>query len=201
MVLIFAESDNSDQGTCGVSQGCAPAATATVSMEKFAAVGGTLGSTEFSGLFMEDGGITRSTIMFEMEPVATDWASGTAIVRLDVTTGNMQVQWTAVYLCQRTAGCGEIAEYGSATGLGIALTTAQVYSQNVTVSAITAATSDILFIVLEFTAQSGMAQTIGITPSQNIDTPINTAGLPDPDVGTWLRRYQGSPTPNTLVRM
>lgn len=197
MTLTFNQGDSSVT-VCGQVQACAAQGLASAVADHLALVGGTLGSVEDAGIGVIDGGVTNSVYMFEMAPAATDWAAGTATLNLNVSTGNMQMDLDAVYFCQRSAACGAIATYGSATGLAVSLTTAQVYSQNVTVSAITAALGDLLYVVVQLQAGGGMNQTVGITPSETIVTPINA---PVVNHREYLRRYAEMRAPYVQLRM
>ncbi len=168
--------EDSTTTTCGAVQACAANSLASVNQEHRATVAATPGSTGDTGLGAIDSGVTAGVVMYECAPNQTDWAAGTAVVRVNVGVGNMQLDIVAIYLCQRSSACGAKATYGSLTSIGQNIGTAQVYSFNVTCSAITALTSDLLYIVVEFAGQAGMSQTCGITPSETIDTPISTGG-------------------------
>ena len=175
MGLNFQQEDGASI-TCGAVQACAVNALALAPFDHRALVGGTAGNVEDTGVGDIDGGQTRAAYMFEMAPVETDWAAGNATIRWELFTENMQLTWAAVYLCQRSSACVAKATYGSATGLGQGMGSVGIFTTTVSCSAITALTTDLLYVVLEFTGNAGMNQTCGIIPSQIIDTPIFAVG-------------------------
>lgn len=105
----------------------------------------------------------------------TIWAAGNYTWRLDVTSGNAAISLEEIYVCRLNQAEVNQETLGSATAIGQALGTAQVYSNSISCSAATSPLeTDRLALIYVFSNSSehGGADAIGITPSQIINTPI-----------------------------
>lgn len=108
--------------------------------------------------------------------IASDstWDAGNWTVRLDLTTGANDATWESCFICRVNSGCTNQAEIGSATGLGISCMTAGVKSTVIAGSVQSPSAGDKVIIVCGFSNSNSMfARTLGITPSQLIDSPFN----------------------------
>lgn len=108
--------------------------------------------------------------------------SGTWTVRVNVTTANMNLTITEVYICRHNSSGVFQEAIGSATGLSISLGTTGVKSQNVTGSAVTLAAGDLAVISISVSNGAMSTQTAAITRDQNIDSPFSAATSPNPNV-------------------
>lgn len=100
------------------------------------------------------------------------WSAGTWTVRLNVTTANMNLTWTDVYICRTSSGCFNSATIGSATGLAKSLGSTGVLSQAVTGAAQTPSAGDKVMIAFVFSNAAMSTQTFNYTPNQLIDSPF-----------------------------
>lgn len=198
MAIILTQTDNTSLS--GFNVGCSGGSTGATTADREATQGGTAGSTEAT--VAPNTAATDACLIFQSasgEPNLTNWDAGDWVVRLDVTTTNSNVDVDSIYICERTSG-GTYNTVTSSTGIARTLGTAQVesFTINRATDYSAAATSTIYIVVLlDHTAAHGNSN-VGITPSQNIDTPIVP---PSPDVGEFLRRYEHRPAPNPLLRM
>ncbi len=112
-------------------------------------------------------------------PGTTGWPGGTYTVRLNVTSGNANLELDAIYICRLNASNISQGTVGSATSLAINLGTPGVVSVNVTGSAQAAAATDTRYFVLGFKSlNTGNPQSITIKLDQRIDTPFGVPYTP-----------------------
>jgi len=106
--------------------------------------------------------------------VETTWADGTLTWRLNVTASNMAATLDAVYVCRFDSSDVSQETLGSSTSIGLGLATNQVESGTVTITAATTpADTDKIAIIFSITnGNTHSAQSLGITPDQTINTPI-----------------------------
>jgi hypothetical protein len=105
-------------------------------------------------------------------PSGTSWNAGTWTWRLNVTTANMNLTLTEVYICRINSSNVSQATIGSATGLGLGLGTTGVQSGTISGSAQTPSSGDYVNIVFVFTNAAMNTQSISVTHNQVIDTPL-----------------------------
>lgn len=118
------------------------------------------------------------TILFQIPVNAgVSWNAGTWTVRFNVTTANMNITVTEIYVCRQTTAGADFT-IGSATGLSISCGATGVKSQAVTGAAQTPSVGDEVYVVIIASNGSMTAQSFSITPNQNIDSPFTE---PDPD--------------------
>lgn len=141
-----------------------------------AEVGGTAGTTEWSE---EINASTSETVGgFTAVPVdAVVLDGGSCTVRLNVTALNMNINWDELHVRRYNSSCTLQETLNSFTSLGISLGSNGVVSTTQTLSAASTHNSgDRLVFELVFTnVDTMMAQSVGITPDQNIDVPWTLA--------------------------
>lgn len=110
------------------------------------------------------------------QPGETSWPSGTAVVRINITTGNSAVTLQTVHLCRVDSTGSNLGTWGSATPAVAA--TSGVKTVNVTVSSIGSTNaSDQIYCVVGILRNTGHStETITITNDQQWDTPFAAAG-------------------------
>lgn len=173
--LIFTMTDTA--AACGEDIMCSGASNLVGQggMDSEAVDGGTAGTTEQTVKHSASVTSVASCFVQMAPPTDTDWDSGDWIIRLDVTTGNSNITWQEAHICHIDGACNSLASLASVTGLGTTLS-AGIYSATATQgSIITPSLNDEIYIVyvFDFGGNHGNEQ-VGITPSQNIDSPIET---------------------------
>jgi hypothetical protein len=128
------------------------------------------------------GSATELALMFQSvpgEPGSTDWATGTATIRVNISTGNNQLNITSCWICRLSSGGSSLGTYGSNTGLSIKCS-AGVKTFTVSCSSLTANTSDELYVVIELTNGNMASQNLTVTVDQTNDFPVvsNTTVTP-----------------------
>ena len=140
---------------------------------KQATSGGSPGTTTPQVTLSGSDGGSRG-IHFESaanEPGQTSWPAGNWVVRLNITTGNTNLQWISTYICRVNSNGINQATVGSLTGQSISLGSGPI-SMTVSGSAQTALVGDRIYIVLGFKNTSALQQSFNYQPNQLIDTPI-----------------------------
>lgn len=155
--------------------------------------GGTLGATPVGALVASNAdlgsvekvftsfpsGASSIFAVFESAPVGREtWQAGSYTVRINVTSpAPVGSLWVETHVCRVNDACGVVSTVGSATGKAIALSGAAGPRQMVvTGSQSTGDAADRIYIVL--TASHPSSTSLGITPDQVIDTPIEDPMLP-----------------------
>lgn len=164
---------------CGVIQACAPVAPAVDGDAILAQIGGTPGVTELAC----DVAALATETCFAAELAISDTDdlnAGTLVMRLNITTAQMNVTWEEVYVCRLNSSCVSQETLGSATGLALDVSAGGVFTVNVTLSAAAAHDpGDVIYIPCVFTNAFDMGtRSVAITPDQNIDTPFTPAAGP-----------------------
>lgn len=155
----------------GGSGFCSPASTNRAT--PVLAVGGGTAGTSTPQIAAQSSESNIIGAQFEIQPSAsTTWNSGTWTVRINITTANMNLTWTAVYICRVNSSCTNQATIGSATGLNISLGTTGVKSTTVSGSAQTPSAGDIVLVLLLISNGAMSLQTANLTANQNIDSPF-----------------------------
>lgn len=96
-----------------------------------------------------------------------------AIINVNFTTGQMDLDWDSVFICRVNSSCVNQETIGSATGLGIT-TNAGLQSTTVGMSAVTFAAGDKCIITLGISnANTMFTRDAGITPDQVLALPFN----------------------------
>jgi hypothetical protein len=171
MSLTYTQTDT--MASFGAIEACtsAPDGIADIPRAWAAIIEGTAGTTELT--VQVNRSDNQAAVMFQTAAIGlTSWASGSYTVRLDVTTANVNMVVTDVSICRvNNAGTSQ-ESIGSLTGQSRVLDTVQVENFTVTGSATTALATDVLYIVIIIDNDSKQDSSIGITPSQNIDTPL-----------------------------
>lgn len=104
-------------------------------------------------------------------PAIAAWAGGTYGVTFDVTSANMNLTLNEIHLCRVDSSCGAIATIGSLTGIARGLGSTGAVTHNVTGSADTHGSTDILVVVFVFT--NGAMSSQSVTAAVTIATPID----------------------------
>ncbi len=175
MALILTQTDTA--ADCGAVAGCSGATVAGSAVGREATSGGTAGSTEQTVTVTKNS--TEAGFMFQSadnEPNKTSWEAGDWVVRLNVTTSQMDITWEDTYICRFDNACGSLATVGSLVSQAISCGSTGVKSMTISGASQTANATDEIYIVLVFkNASTHGNKSIGITPDQNIDTPLDAA--------------------------
>ncbi len=172
--LILTQTDGTAQ--CGAIVGCSPAPLAPTPQAR----GVFRGAIPGSQAVLATVGVTspgkRAALMFQTVPGApgkTTWEAGNYVVRINTTLALIDMLWEDAYICRFDVNCGSLAVVGSLLAQGLSLSTAGVKSMTVS-GALQGSTNsdDTIYIVLVFSNPSASQPNIGITPDQNIDTPL-----------------------------
>lgn len=178
MPITLTETDTAGPGLqtlCGLFT--SQLETNALSLE--ASQGGTAGSTitTFTHAAQAD---TRISFQFTSPtnvPNSTSWESGNWVVRLEVTTANMNVDWDAVEICRVDSGGVNVATVVATSGLAINLGTTGVKSTTQSGTAQSGANATHrMGISIDIKNGTSMTQSWAGKPSQNIDTPVNQGG-------------------------
>lgn len=172
------------QQTDTAGSACAPLAlpggaycgnvSSNASVNRAATVGGTAGSTPLTSPAQNSADV-RAILMELTVGAGVQWDAGTWTVRLNITTANANIQWTATHICHVSSTCVSQATIGSLTGQTTSLGTTGVKTHSVTGSSRTPAAGDKVLIQVVHTNVSGsMSQTFGWRPDQLISAPFST---------------------------
>ena len=182
MPIILTETDTAADDCTTTQIACSGFAASGDQSRKKATAGGTAGTTAVT---LATGGtdFIRTQIGFQSandEPNSTSWESGNWVVRVEVTTSNMNVTWENTYVCRitgPTGGCAASNSVGSLTSQGTSLGTTGVKTHTVSGAAQAGAAATDEMAIMLATDDNGMVQSWAFKPSQNIDTPVNQDGL------------------------
>ena len=100
------------------------------------------------------------------------WNSGDWVVRINVTTSNMDTDWEDTFICRVNAGCTSQAEIGKLEDQGIDLSSTGVHSMTISGAAQTPSAGDSFVVVLGFSTSAHAGSGCGITPDRTIETPL-----------------------------
>ncbi len=178
MAIILTQTDTAADN--GFNVGCSGASSAgATTASREATEGGTAGSSEIT-LDPGGNGLVRACLAFQTdvsEPGTATWAAGNYVVRLNCTTSNNGTIWRETHICERTSG-GTFNTVASLTGQTDDLATSPtVFTHTVNRATVFNAdsSSSTLYIVCVFEGDDHGGTSFGITPDQNIDTPIVAA--------------------------
>lgn len=175
MPIIFTQTDNTM--VCAAATFCSGASLNTDrDYLRQATQGGTAGSTAVTVTVNASAADLICGWYECIVPDGSTWAAGDWVVRLNVTTAQTTVSWDATYICRVNSGCTSQATIGSLTGQAISLSPTGVKSMTVTGSAQTPGAGDKVIIVLLFDNSNSCTRNVGLTPSENIDSPFIAAG-------------------------
>jgi hypothetical protein len=152
-------------------------------------IGGSAGGALTVGGTQFDIGTNLAAVMMEIVPAAgVTWSSGTWTVRLNVTTLNANITWTATYICRLNSSNVNQATIGSLTAQTTSLGSTGVKTHSVTNgSSQTPGAGDKAYIVCVFSVANSNNQSFGWTPNQAIDTPLTAPNLTLPiQAGMWM---------------
>lgn len=180
---------------CSDFSACATGTVGSTTLESEIIEGGTAGTTEQStdipasssrliSFFQTSGGVS-----------STSWDSGNYTVRWNVTTSQNNTSITGVWICRIDSSCSNLASVGSDTSLSIDISGGGIFSTTVSGTSQSASSTDDLYIITEITNSHSMtSRSVGITPDQNIDTPISKSVS---EVGT--ASATGTPTATETI--
>ena len=170
MAISYTQTD--DSVSCVANSYCSGISVDTLAGESEAVDGGTAGSGTFDITNINDAA-DRVGGGFSIVPDSgVSWDAGTWTVRFNVTTENMFLTVTEIYICRVNSSCTNQETIGSATGLSISLSSAGVKSQTVSGSAVTPSAGDRVTICLVVNNSNMNRQTATITKDQDIDSPF-----------------------------
>lgn len=188
--ITYTETDS--VGSCDADGG-------STDRSKQASIGGTAGSTEIT--FAAGSTDTQPYGYFTVYPAATvNWNSGTITIRFNVTTSEMNASMASLSVYRYNSSCISQETLLNDTSPGVDLSTTGVKTYSNTISAATSPASDDVLVIEYRPSSTSHSATIGITPSEDIDTPFTTAGgvrrfmfigwlpmLPSLLAGCWYR--------------
>lgn len=169
--------------------GCTPGGANGV----IASVGGTpgTGTTSIQG---SSSGVDEYLLAFVIQPSsATSAPSGNYVMRLNITTANMNLTWTKIDLIEINGSCGTVQTLGTTSSLGISLGTTGVKSATITLGSPVSITSgNPLAFRLYFSNGAMSVQSAADTNNQLIDTPDFAAGVA-PSARDWYEQARAIP--------
>lgn len=186
-VITLVQTDTA--GSCAMDNYCEGAATeCNATFMKIAQSGGTAGSTELSCSMPTVS--TRILNGFDCPiDAGASWNGGTWQIPLNFSSGNMNITLEEIHICRVNSSCVNQETIGSSTGIGYN-TFDGLNTFNVTGSAQTPDSGDrVIILCLTTNADSMMAQSVGITPSETINTPFDD-GVTATGVG-WYQSQGG----------
>lgn len=167
---------NDTAQACTLANYCAPGGVGVVNTGRQAETGATAGTSEASFTVTKDV-LDQNRFSFEcILETGTTGDSGTWTVRIDFSSGHMDVRWRSCFICRVSSGCVNQESIGNAQNLSKPTNDGTQFT-DVTGSAVTLAAGDKVIIVLRFDNTNTMFdRTIGITPSLVIDSPFTVGG-------------------------
>lgn len=158
--------------THGASAACSGASvTGETDQDRAMGRGGTPGSSE--QLCTVAGSTTEAAFFLESEAIGlTRWEAGVWFGRLNITSGNANVTLEEVHACRVNSSGVSQGSIWQLTGLGTSLASPKVIRTRIVGSEQVASATDRVYIVFVFTNSDGAPQDVGITPDQEIITPI-----------------------------
>ena len=167
--LSFQQTDTTF--TNGNSAACSGRVAASVVSQETAQVGGIAGTATQTVTLTSSQTNVWGYQTKVIVPANTNWNAGTWTWRLNVTTANMNLTLTEVHICRVNSSNINQATIGSATNLGLVLTTTGVKSGTITGISQTPNVGDYVNIVFVFTNGAMSTQSTVITHNQIINSP------------------------------
>lgn len=185
----------------GLQQACSAATTEVDTPASSEVDVDSVGAGDGLSVTHNGAGSTNRAIYFETigtEPNETSWPSGSVTVRINVSTGNTGYTWSATHLCRVNSGGTNQETWGSLTGQSTTLSAGE-HSHVVSVSSLSASSSDRVYVVLTFTLSSGSHgnQNVVIDDSNSdITTPFPDPPTPSQQSRTASVIFRSSLEPN-----
>lgn len=191
MPLNYAQTDtgtglsNNNNPWCASGSGVGgPLTGGNVPVDTLATVGGTSGSTQQTRTVAAGTGTVGSTrcVYFVCKLSVNSgvvWNSGTWTWRINITTANMNLTITDVFICRVNSSNVSQATIGSTSGLSTSIGSTGVISGTISGSSQTPGVGDYVVLIIAFTNSSMSTQNFGVTPNQNIDTPFDISAIPN----------------------
>ena len=214
-MIVYTETDTDNTATMTIG----PFATSITDLRKQMSEGGTAGSSEVTVSLPAslNGNLTSSAHFRTAAGVPNaNFASGNWTVRFEVTSSNMNITWDAIGIAGVNAAVTGASIVYQVTGLAISCATTGVKSHTGAGAAITTNTDHIQISLGFSNGDTMMTQTLGITPSQNVDSPLEPPAASRygfvnfQDPGVFMRRLRSgivvprlwlpapAPSPHTL---
>jgi len=160
---------------CGAAVYCSSLSAAPSMRETEVEEGATPGVTEQTISIGEPTATKLRAYYMQPTPAPStdfDWNAGVWVVRINVTTAGVDIDWEDTYICRVNSGCVSQATIGSLLNQGISLAATGVRTMSVSGIAQTPAAGDSFMVVLGFGLNPPNPGSVGITPNQNLDTPL-----------------------------
>jgi len=159
---------------CGAAAYCSSLSAAPAAQETGVEEGATPGATEQTITISLP--VATKLRAYYMQPTPApstdfDWNAGVWVVRINVTTAGVDIDWEDTHICRVNSGCVSQATIGSLLNQGISLGIG-VKTMSVSGIAQTPAVGDSFMVVLGFGLNPPNTGSVGITPNQNLDTPL-----------------------------
>lgn len=157
---------------CALNNYCSSSG-GTIEAGRQAEIGATAGSTEVTFSVAASQADDNEYSWEIILPASATSDADNATVRMNFTTGHMDVTWESCFICRVNSSCVNQETIGSGTALGIS-TNAGAQSTVISCSAVTFSAGDKVIITCGFSnAGSHSARTIGVTPSSTHTLPFN----------------------------
>ena len=163
----------------GTNVGCSGETIASTPIAVEATIGGSSGAAQAVGMTINT---RRAAVMFQTdtdEPGVDPWDSGDYVVRLNITTANMDMEWETTHICERTTGgtFNTVTSSSADQNQGMGSTGVLTETINRATNFVPDSTSSTLYIVLTISHNNAHGNgNFQFTPDQNINTNIADAG-------------------------
>jgi hypothetical protein len=159
-----------------IASKCAPSAlTSKTPDDCQSEIGGSVGVT---GQVVTIGNTEGNVVVWGDETEAvneTTWAGGTANVKCRISVGNGAVTLEECHICRVNSSGVSQSTYGSETGIGLSISSAQTLSRAITVTEDTgAALTDRVYVIWTFAGTGHGNSSFTIVPDQTNDYPFPT---------------------------
>lgn len=173
MAISLDQSDNTV--TCSAAAACSGLPLYGSALECLAQEGDTAGSAH-SVNFGTTNLTTRVAYAFDcVIPSGATWGSGTWVVPINFSNGDMNVTLQEVHVCRVNSSCTNQESLGSTTGIGYATNGGET-TVNVTGSSTTPTAGDRVLIVVAFSSNSSHSDNIvEITRNRTITCPFTVS--------------------------
>lgn len=187
---------------CTLAAFCSGLPAATTEQETEVEDGATAGSTEQTIAIGTATPIQRAYYMQPTPAPGTDfgWPAGDWTVRINITTADMDTDWEDTWICRVNSSCVSQAEIGNLQDQAVNLGSTGVKTMTVAGSAQTPSANDSFVVVLGFSTSAHGGSGGGITPDQDLDTPLV---VPAGSAGGVVHRLPGVqryPDPSAIQR-
>ena len=178
MSMIFTQTNSTVP--CGAISACSGATMLASTIESQIQEGGTPGSAE-QVVALPTNNALRGFFVMESPAVGeATWAAGDWVTRFNITTAQDDTFLREIHICRVNSSCGTVHTVASETGLAIALSGGGVFTRTINAAeSVGDATDRIYIVVVASNEHTHTTRNVGVTPDQDIDTPI-VSTTPDP---------------------